>query len=942
MSESYLLPASRDLVDVVVSHLPEGRREYSGIMVVFPGKRPAQFLRKALARRAGHSIIPPHTFSIDQFVDFLYHDILGLHEGDLQPLDAVAILHELYLNMPDRIGGESFRDLDAFLPLGLKLYREFEEVAIARIPPRTLRDGLAVVTAGNLSSLHDLYTRFYEVVSKRSLCTRSVRYRSVADWLRPEQLETFEKVIIAGFFAPNASERVIMRTIGDAGNSVFLFQEGRDIRRHIQDLDMKPVKVEGTASKPALHFYRSPDVHGQVFGLGTLLETARTSGAELDERDVIVLPTSETLFPLVHQTLAPFADDEYNVSLGYPVTRTPVYGFLNRLMEAITSRYGGKFYAPAYLNFILHPYTKNILFDGRSDVTRILFHAIEEHLAGEKSRTFFSLEEIESDDPLLRRVASRLEGGEEATGIARLRAHLQDIHNNTIRQFLTIESIGHLTRRCIEVLLYLDDHSTARLHPFFRPYVENIITALENVGSSLLSNQTFREMSAYVGFLTRAISSAEVPFPGTPLQGLQVLGLLETRNLRFDRVYMMDVTDDVIPGGASHDTLIPNKVRESLGLPTYRDSEAITAYHFDLLVNGAKEVHLFFTENGSKEKSRFVEKLLWEAQRNTTADINPVSDIRYDISLTNDTPTPIPKSDDIVDFLKTFSFTATALDAYLKCPLRFYYAHVLRLQERESVTGEIERVDLGLFVHKVLARYFRGKEGREISPTDLDGTQLEQMVDETFLEAFGAEKISSSYLLKRQVEHHLVEFLTGYQRRILESATTTLLGVEIKVEGTRYGHSFRGYIDRVERRGERIVILDYKTGSNDDWLRVRFDKLNPDDRQTWDAAIGSLQLPLYAHLYAQRNGVELKDIHPAYLMLGRNQIDLSIEAGLFRDEPPSVEKYEILDKIIQELVREVADPVVPFHPTKDLDRNCPSCPFTGLCGTQWVERWQFG
>lgn len=942
MSDSYLLPVSKSLVDAVVPLLSDGRSDYSRCIVVFPGKRPAQFLRKALVLRAGRSIIPPRIFSIDQFVDFLYHDILGLQERDLQPLDAVAVLYDLYLETPDRIGGESFRDLDAFLPLGLKLLQEFEEMHIARIPPGTLRDGLSVVTAGNPGSLHNLYTRFYIAVGARHSCTRSVRYRSVADWLKPEHIASYEKVIIAGFFALNSSERVILRTIGDSGNSVFLFQEGRDIRRHIQDLDMKPVVVAGEVPKPAIRFYRSPDSHGQVFGLSAVLEACNTPDAKLDERSVVVLPAPETLFPLLHQALSPFGTDEYNISLGYPVNRTPVYGFLSRMMESITSRSTGKFYAPAYLNFILHPYTKNILFEGRADVTRILFHAIEEDLAGKKSRTYFTLEDIEGDDPLLRVVASRLEGGEEATGIARLRAHLKEIHDNTIRRFLSIESVGHCARLCIDALLYLDDRSTARLHPLFRTYVEAIIASLEEVVNSLLGSRTFPDAGAYFSFLKRSISSASVPFPGTPLQGLQVLGLLETRNLKFDRVFMLDVTDDVIPGGASHDTLIPNKVRESLGLPTYRDSEAITAYHFDLLVRGAKEVHLFFTENGSKEKSRLVEKLLWDGEKNTDGGGNPVSNIRYNISLTNDTPSPIRKSDDVMGFLKTFTYTATALDAYLKCPLRFYYTFVLRLHEREEVSGEIERVDLGSFVHKVLSRYFRDKEGRELGAPDLDHARMERVVEETFREVFGEEKISSSYLLKRQVKRQLVEFLTGYQEQVIAKASTAILGTEIKVEGTRDGHTFRGFIDRVERRGDRIYILDYKTGSNGDALRVSFDKLDPNDRATWDVAVGSLQLPLYALLYAQRESVGLEIINPAYLMLGRNLMDLSIEVGLFRDEPVSVDKYEILDQIIRALVREISDPDIPFKPTQDLEKNCPSCPFTGLCGTQWAERWQMG
>ena len=127
------------------------------------------------------------------------------------------------------------------------------------------------------------------------------------------------------------------------------------------------------------------------------------------------------------------------------------------------------------------------------------------------------------------------------------------------------------------------------------------------------------------------------PFEGTPVKGLQVLGFLETRNLRFDRVFILDANEEVLPDTKKDDTLLPFRAREILGLPTYQDRDALVAYYFETLLQGADEVHLFFIENDKKERSRFVERLLWERQKRdrTTDTKNYLKSVQYRIGLKN-------------------------------------------------------------------------------------------------------------------------------------------------------------------------------------------------------------------------------------------------------------------------------------------------------------------
>ena len=121
--------------------------------------------------------------------------------------------------------------------------------------------------------------------------------------------------------------------------------------------------------------------------------------------------------------------------------------------------------------------------------------------------------------------------------------------------------------------------------------------------------------NSYFHFFRKYVAHCFTPFEGTPLQGVQVLGFLETRALRFERVYLLDANEDVLPDTRKEETLLPFGVREILGLPTYIDRDMLSAYYFETLVKGSGEVHLFFIENERKEKSRFVERLLWERQK---------------------------------------------------------------------------------------------------------------------------------------------------------------------------------------------------------------------------------------------------------------------------------------------------------------------------------------
>jgi hypothetical protein len=141
----------------------------------------------------------------------------------------------------------------------------------------------------------------------------------------------------------------------------------------------------------------------------------------------------------------------------------------------------------------------------------------------------------------------------------------------------------------------------------------------------------------------------------------------------------------------------------------------------------------------------------------------------------------------------------------------------------------------------------------------------------------------------------------------------------------------------VEERPDGVRILDYKTGASDLALRIRFDRLDPEKRESWENAIGSLQLPVYAMLFALTRGVPLDRLRPSYLFLGRQALDRTIEGPLFGEADDPAVLYPAMESVVRGLAAELLDPGRPFRPPRDARRTCPGCPFTVMCGTSWVE-----
>jgi len=960
-----LVTPRESLIAAVAGCLPREGRDYSRFWVVFPERRPAYYLRKLLAERVGAGFVPPRVLSLDAFTDQVYAERLGRRTRPIDALDAVAILLDIQRSAPGRLGREHFLTADHFFPLGVKLYHDLEELTAAGITGEELKSvdlsvqdavsgaGSDLMSDRSRARLQDLsyfQEKFLEAVTAAGFSTPALRARVVSEEIDRALFPDVDRFVLAGFFSLNKSEQTLIRRMLDWDDFSLLLHRAEGIEDVLGKLGLeaeaKTGEARGAAVPPEITFTNCPDAHGQVFALNAILRDALAEPARFNERQVVVLPASETLFPLYQQTLADLTPEQFNISLGYPLTRTPIFTFFERLLELLqTGDADGRIYAPDYMRFVLHPYAKNIHFPGperRSDLTRILFHAVEEALTGKKGRAFWSLEEIESE-PAVREAIENLSRGVEGAPVpAAFLDHLRGLHRALIEPLRTIASVGDFAEKLIRILDYIYENGTARRHYFFHPYAEAFIARLEKLAGSLLRDTVFEEREGYFNLFRKVAAAGSVPFFGTPLRGLQILGFWETRGIPFEDIYLLDVNEDVLPASRRGDSLLPYGVRRALGLPTHRDKEREIEHHLDVLIGGAKRVHLFFVEARDRERSRFVERLLWESRKRDPGKKTEtaVRTVRYKPDLKPFRPDAVPKTDEMIGLLGGLKFSATSLDSYLHCPLRFYYRYALGLKEREELDEEIEAKDVGTLVHRILEEEFTPLVGRPLQPEDFSAARIERRVEDIFRHDFGANLSGRAYLMMLQTKRHLGDYIEQGQADIvrrfrIEKKDVRILNLERSHEMRRGTFTLFGKMDRVETRGEDLYVLDYKTGADEKKYGIKWKKIDLEARATWAKAIGSLQMPLYTILAADLFKKRPEKIQGRFVMLGKQRINPEIEVspyGTLGLEPEvHAQRLEMMDELINKLLAEIVDPKIPFTPAAEADRVCLYCDYKSLC-----------
>jgi len=424
-----------------------------------------------------------------------------------------------------------------------------------------------------------------------------------------------------------------------------------------------------------------------------------------------------------------------------------------------------------------------------------------------------------------------------------------------------------------------------------------------------------------------------ISFQGLPLKGLQILGLLETRSLNFDCVFLLDANEGVLPSGESFDSLLPLPVRAALGLPLHYRNEEIYRYHFQHLVSSTRRAHIFYRQTEKDFRSRFVEKLVWERERDAgQRGVLPAEPVELNVSLRPSPGFEVAKSPEVLEVLGEMSFSPSGLNSYLRCPAQFYFSRVLRLEERSRMSGEQDPAKVGLVLHQVLERLYRPLAGKGIVGKR-EYARLEKslplVMDAVFAETFG-ELRGESYLLKEMALNHLKRYLLKEKQRFIDKISIISIEEPLSCsleldDGTVV--RLTGRADRIDRYGEEYMIVDYKSGR--DLSRHSFKAFEEVflSREEMKEKIKSFQLPFYAFLYQRTRSLPPGKINSRLISLRTVR-----EETLFGRE---IDRRKVLEDVflptLRNLIREILNPEVPFGRDDRSEESCQYCSFLTFC-----------
>lgn len=942
----------------VARHLTEQRHaDLTRTAVVFPNKRAGLFFSEALAEIAVSPVWTPAYLSISD----LFGSLSALRTAD--PLQLVCELHRAF-----QAETGSQETLDDFYFWGELLISDFDDVDKNLVDADRLFTNLAdlkVLSSGfdfldaeqaealrqffqhfsleRRTELKDrfmalwqhlgpIYHRFRGALARRGLAYEGMLCRDAIDRLRPDELP-FDTYVFVGFNVLNRVETRLFQRLQEAGKALFYWdydhfylrpghEAGEFIRRNLKAFPnaLPDEDFDAFARPKQVRVVAAPTEHAQAAFLPGWI---RQSLTEREQETAVVLCDEALLPAVLHQI--PDGVNRVNVTMGYPMAQTPVCGFLNALLDvqAGYDRATGRFSYASTTTLLAHPYTRLL-----TPMAEVVERDLRLH-----NRFYPNPSELQRDEAL-----------------CLLFTPHDDLKALCVWLSTVLERVGRVYGRLVADA----DDAFGPLYreSLFKAYTSvGRFCSLFEAGELNVSVVTFRRLFA------RVMAAQSVPFHGEPAVGLQVMGVLETRNLDFRHVVVLSLNEGKLPKAGGESSFIPYNLRKAFGMTTIEHQNAVYAYYFYRLIQRAEQVTLLYNAStgglNKGEWSRILLQLLVES---------PHGVVRESLEAGQAPRTPlltcVDKSADVMRRLQSVfdrrvnpraCFSPSALNRYLDCRLRFYFQYVAGLKPLDEVSPEIDSALFGSIFHRSAERVYQDLtvHGRLVRKEDLeallrDEHRVQDYVDASFKELFfqvgpddrpeynGLQLIHSSVIasyLKQLLRHDVAYapfFMEAMEQRVEEEiGIQTPRGVIL----SRIG----GIIDRMDSKGETLRIVDYKTGGQPKAC-VDVDSLfEPSDKRPGYV----FQTFLYASI-VQRMRPQAR-IAPALLYIHRaasEDYSPVIEMGEPRHKEP-VEDFSCHEAAFRTrldgLLRELFDPTVPFTQTEYPD-ICAYCDFRTLCG----------
>ena len=803
--------------------------------VIFSTRRAGVYFKELWASKCGAASWVPKIYSIEDF---------AAHLAGIPVIDRFGAVCELFKVVTDQpkftrcgipntfaqfyewgnLVVREFDDIDANLADCRQLFVALTETAALEEWGRSDIEKIASsvhVQAydGIRAVLPELYDAFHAALASKNSCTQGQAFRRAVENIHTNSCRiSWKRIVFAGFNALTNSEKEIMNLFSTQCAQFFW--------------DMDTYFTENNAQE-AGHFYRKyrnepfnagndisqvdsliddPERIVSIIGVADRESQAKTAGNILanllsegnfkPERTAIVLADESLLFPVLNSI--PSEIKNINITMGYPLRFTSLftllsaYGTLHDNVRRMKT--GGAFYYKDVFDVLTHPY---VITAGRATIMEHIA-TIKEHKLIYVSRQQLDgcIEEI----PLCKAL---LTCTDDFTSSADM---LKTILNEMKTNFVAIDK----AENALEF-----------------EYIYAAYTTLTRISGSIRKSGIQLTRDDFFMIVKEMLTQTTIPFTGEPVVGLQIMGYLETRALDFDTVIMVSVNEGIIPAGKSTDGFIPNDIQAANGLPTYRDKDAISAYHFYRLLKRTKKAYYIYNTVsdglGKGERSRFIEQLLYEYAPKYPGNVRSVM-----ASMKAERIAPLPiqyaQSKSSMQKISAMTFSPSGVNTFLTCRLKFYFQYVLGIRENDDIKESADASVRGsIFHYAIKVLYDPFKSGtRPLQHEDFHDMKgrIGTAVEAAYKKELGATVSFVSgvnFINKTVIEKQIKRLIDADERYACEE------GRKLYVQGLEENHtkkiplddgrilSVRGIVDRIDRvqdgSGEWYRIIDYKTGA---------------------------------------------------------------------------------------------------------------------------------
>lgn len=954
--ETFLKQVAHDLYNKT-----EGN--FTKVAIVFPNKRASLFFNEYLAQESDCPIWSPTYVSISE---------LFRQSSDLSIADPIKLVCDLYKVFQKATGSKE--TLDDFYFWGEMLIADFDDADKNMADTHALfsnlkdlnelMDNYDFLEEGQKEALSqffhnfsinqvtelkqrfismwnvlgDIYTEYKALLESQSIAYEGMLYRQVIEQLDVEALP-YNKYIFVGFNVLNKVEHTLFKKLNEAGKAMFYWdydtfylnktphEAGEFIRRNLRDFPSElPASFFDNLNQPKeVTFIESPTENGQVRYLPQWIRENLTSQ---EKETAVVLCNEALLQPVLHAL--PDNVKHINITMGFPLSQTPAYSFVNALMELHTSGYNpnnGRYLFAEVISVLKHPYTRQLSPEAEK---------LEQNLT--RDNRFYPLpSELKQDNVLELLFTPR--------------------RNN-------LDLCSMLSEALKEVAVIYQQQAASHSDAFDQLYRESLFktyTLVNRFHTLIESKELNVQAGTFQRLLTRVMSSSSIPFHGEPAIGMQVMGVLETRNLDFRHLIMLSVNEGQLPKAGGDSSFIPYNLRKAFGMTTIDHKIAVYAYYFYRLMQRAEKVTLVYntaTDGINRgELSRFMLQFLIEwgypvLRKQLEAAQSPQSSA----------PIIIEKTPDVMERMKSvFDFRSnpkalispSALNCYLDCPLKFYYKYVALLSAPDEVTADIDSAKFGSIFHYAAEHIYKDltAHGKLISKENLetllkDEVRLQTYVDNGFKELFfnlppneqpeynGIQLINSAVIVKyiQQLLRNDLRYapftFVGSEQRIFEN-------IEIYTPSGNIQSRIGGIIDRIDSKGESLRIVDYKTGGDADTPANVQSLFIPDKKRSNYIFQTFLYASIVCKKLREKNDSRL--VAPALLYIHRaasENYSPVIQMGEPRKPKEPVDNFAQYEGDFREnlktLLEDIFNPDISFTQT-EIEDKCAYCDFRALC-----------